>query len=217
MVGMTDCPKCALVGQVHDPSPSRCQGHVKNTSGKGATPAGHQCPNAPRTGLNVCGYHGINERALAAGKRNVERAQLERTVTQQIRDLGELVDIRDGEALIAMRGLAAAKVIFYRRMVDDLADSDLYGELYHVSGQATGEAKPHVLVVMLNDERDRLAKLDEICVKLGFDERRLRVAEAEIGMLFDAVTRAAQVLPAELRDTFRRALADAIRTPVGAG
>lgn len=47
----------------------------------------------------------------------------------------------------------------------------IYGRSYHVSGAPTGEAKPHVLVVMLNEERDRLTRVSLAAVKANVSKR----------------------------------------------
>lgn len=53
----------------------------------------------------------------------------------------------------------------------------VYGLTYHVSGLPTGEAKPHVLVQMYNDERKHLAAVAAAALKAGVEERRVRIAE----------------------------------------
>jgi hypothetical protein len=65
---------------------------------------------------------------------------------------------------------------------------------------------------MLGDWSDRLAKLDEACVKLGLAERRVRVEEAEVALLARAVdVMLAQAIPAEFHARARAVLAQELR------
>lgn len=200
-----------LCGQVHDPS--RCQGHIKATGRPDHPLGGKQCTHWPVKGLEVCDQHGArNAQARAAGQRNVEMAKVERTVIQKLEQMGEDVGIvHDGQLLVAMRDLAARKVLLYGRLVAQLRDDELHFPLYHHSGQETGESKPNIVIVMHDAERDRAAKLDEICVKLGFEARRELRADTEVAQLLDCVNRAGRVLPPELREAYRVALVAEIR------
>jgi hypothetical protein len=146
-----------------------------------------------------------------------ERRLLRAEALAEAGTLGCSIDVDDGEALVAMRSEAAANVVVYRHLVADLDQDHLYGALYHKDGGATGEAKPHVLVVMYDAERDRVAKLDEVCVKLGLAERReareQRLADAEVERLYlatSAALKAAELTP-EQRKAFTQALAKELR------
>ena len=55
----------------------------------------------------------------------------------------------------------------------------IYGRTYHVSGIPTGEAKPHVLLQLYNDERKRKLEASAAALRAGVDERRVRLAEAD--------------------------------------
>lgn len=76
-----------------------------------------------------------------------------------------------------------------------------------------GDGKPHVLVTMYDEERDRLARLAKDCAGLGLDERRVRVAEVTTERLFGAVKAAidAAGLADAQREAFTRALAGGLR------
>lgn len=70
----------------------------------------------------------------------------------------------------------------------------VYGRTYHVSGIPTGEAKPHVLVVLYNDERKRLREASEGALKANVEERRVRIAEADAERITTAHMRAFEVM-----------------------
>jgi hypothetical protein len=55
----------------------------------------------------------------------------------------------------------------------------IYGRTYHVSGIPTGEAKPHVLLQLYNEERKRKLDASAAALRAGIEERRVRIAEAD--------------------------------------
>lgn len=211
---------CSRCGQTHDPK--RCTGHVDRPDEGTLRP----CGNWPVKGVKVCWKHGGNApQVRAAGQRRLRAAE----AWDDVARLGLAIAVDDGDALVAMRDEAAGNVAVLRVMVQQLKDPDkvlidpdefldtlqgeraqtLYVRLFHQTGKPTGEAKPHVLVAMYNDERDRLAKLDEICVKLGLEARRVRVEEATVTLVagvMDAVL--VKVLPADLAGLVRGEMAE---------
>lgn len=64
----------------------------------------------------------------------------------------------------------------------------LYGRVYHVSGQPTGEAKPHVLVELYERERQQLAKVASECVKANVSQRHIDLQEGLARTLAAAIT-----------------------------
>lgn len=58
-------------------------------------------------------------------------------------------------------------------------DPGIYGRTYHVSGIPTGEAKPHVLLQLYNDERKRKLEASAAALRAGIEERQVRIAEAD--------------------------------------
>jgi len=157
----------------------------------------------------VCPKHGgAAPQVIAAGERRRLRAE----AAAELESFGFAVETTPLEALEAMLWEAAGNVVFLRGMVAELDPDETYAEIYGPTGRPTGEAKPHVIVVMYDAERDRLAKLAEACAKLGLDERRVRLAEGQAKELFDSVTRALSVIPAEFRTSFREALANDLRS-----
>lgn len=64
----------------------------------------------------------------------------------------------------------------------------IYGRTRHVSGIPTGEAKPHVLVVMLNEERDRLIRVSSAAVKANVSRRVMELHEGTARQLAGALS-----------------------------
>lgn len=114
--------------------------------------------------------------------------------------LGIPITIDPGEALIQELWETAGNVAFYRELVQQLpthpepdeyhppergddsgywerGETGVYGRTYHVSGVPTGEAKPHILVTLYNDERQHLTAVASAALKAGVEERRVRIAE----------------------------------------
>lgn len=142
--------------------------------------------------------------------------------------LGVPIDTDPGDALIGLVREAAGNVEFYRSLVADLPThperltndegesrtrTGVYGPTFHQSGIPTGEAKPHVLVVLYNEERDRLAAFAQAALKAGVEERRIRLAEADAQKLMAGVVvglQRAKVSP-EQAEEFRRGFAEYLR------
>jgi hypothetical protein len=69
-------------------------------------------------------------------------------------------------------------------------DPGIYGRTYHVSGIPTGEAKPHVLLQLYNDERKRKLEAATAALRAGIEERQVRIAEADAERIETANVRA---------------------------
>jgi hypothetical protein len=141
-----------------------------------------------------------------------ERAAEVELARQECTTLGIPIETHPIEALIHEVWEAAGNVAFYRQLVRELPthpepdafvedDSEngghwergepgVYGRTYHVSGIPTGEAKPHVLVVLYNDERKRLREASDSALRANVDERRVRIAEADAERITAAQMRA---------------------------
>lgn len=179
---------------------AHCQATSKRT--------GQQCRGWAIPGGTVCRIHGGRApQVQEAARRRLLAAEAEADLAR----LGVSIETTPVEALEAMLWEAAGNVAVLRQMVNDL--TPVYGDMYHQNGSLTGEAKPHVLVVMYGEERDRLAKLAEACAKLGLDERRVRLAETQVERLLGAVAGAiADVgLTAEQTGEFKQSLAKRLR------
>jgi L-2-hydroxyglutarate oxidase LhgO len=161
--------------------------------------SGKRCKQAAIKGGTVCSTHGGKApQVVAVARRRLEVIH----AGEQLRQLGIAVETTPIEALEAMLFEAAGNVAVLRQLVGQLplgeatpanpdheiaAVAGIYAGTVHESGMPTGRALPHVLVVMYNQERDRLAKLAEATAKLGLDERRQQLAEAQVERLLTAV------------------------------
>ncbi len=88
----------------------------------------------------------------------------------------------------------------------------VYGPTYHVSGLPTGEAKPHILVQLYNDERRHLKDVAAAALRAGVEERRVRMAEADASRILGAqVTALVAMGMGDRLEEFRVAFVDALR------
>jgi hypothetical protein len=128
---------------------------------------------------------------------------------------------------------AAGNVAFYRERVQQLADEPepdeyiegedgdghwqrgepgVYGRTYHVSGLPTGEGKPHILVTLYNQERDRLRATCEAMLRANVEERQVRMAERDAATILQAQVKALVAMGmADRLEEFRVAFVDALR------
>ncbi len=176
-------------------------------------------------GVGACKLH------FGATPNHKKAAQVE-VLRREADRLGIPLDVDPGEALLDLVSEAAGNVEFYRQLVAALpthptpdslevdeegkphyrqGTAGIYGRTYHQSGIPTGEAKPNVLVVMYDNERDRLADYIAAALKAGVEERRVRLAERDATMLFAAVGKALERMGLskrfeEFRVEFARAL-----------
>lgn len=88
----------------------------------------------------------------------------------------------------------------------------IYGRTYHVSGAPTGEAKPHILVSLYNDERKHLTDVAAAALRAGVEERRVRMAEADATKILEAQVDALIAIGlADRLEDFRGAFINALR------
>jgi hypothetical protein len=186
--------------------------------------AGH---GTPHLGSGRCARHGGNSR-------NHVKAASTELARQACATLGVPIDTHPAEALLREVCETAGNVEFYRSLVMELpthpdpdvfipgeGDDDeghwergaagVYGRTYHVSGVPTGEAKPHVLVALYNDERKHLLAVTTAALKAGVEARRVQLAEQEASLIaegFRAFAVACGLDPAapKVREAFRAQL-----------
>jgi hypothetical protein len=89
----------------------------------------------------------------------------------------------------------------------------LYGPTYHQSGIPTGEAKKHILLQMLDEERKKAFDWAAEASKQDVDAKLLHLAELQVGVFFDAIGEAmtALSLSAEQVEVFQRVIAQSLR------
>lgn len=187
-------------------------------------------------GYGPCKFHGGS---TPNHTRAAQVAQAQDAAT----NLGIPVEMDPGEALWRELWECIGNVQFYRTQVQKLptdpeqdelvkelgedgtanyhwkrGEPGKVGRVYHVSGIPTGEAKPHVWVVLYNQERDRLRQVCSEMIKAGVEQRRLEIAERDAEILFQAQMRALEVMGLSKRlEEFRSAFASALQPTIEAG
>src|SRR6185437_11369205 len=143
---------------------AKCGAQRKGEAGPCTRPAGW---GTDHPGIGKCKLHGGSTPThQRAAELEIARRECDR--------LGIQIEVDPGEALMQELWETAGNVAFYRAQVQQLPT--LYGRSYHVSGMPTGEAKPHVLVALYNEERKHLADVATAALRAGVEERRVRMA-----------------------------------------
>ncbi|MCL8026334.1 hypothetical protein M8316_13100 [Nocardioides sp. BSK12Z-3] len=179
-------------------------------------------------GQRVCRLHGGRApQALAAATRRRD----ERQALLAAETFGLPREVDPHTALLEELHRTAGAVAWLSALVADLEHDEIaWGVVREKTGGedhgTTKEARPSVFVELWGRERDRLARVAKVCVDVGIEERRVRLAE-ESGRQIAAVLRAVlerlslspsqqslalQVVPEELRR-----LAELEAGPAGAG
>lgn len=191
-------------------------------------------------GVGRCKRHG-------GSTESHEKAASLEIARRECRTLGLPIEVNPAEALITELWEATGNVAFYRELVQKLPthpdfdtfvrpmDEDgeiigeghwergepgVYGRTYHVSGNPTGEAKPHVLLQLYNEERKHLVNVAAAALRAGVEERRVRMAEADATQILGAQVKALVAMGLSDRlEEFRVAFVNALRPdePVGLG
>lgn len=163
-------------------------------------PAGH---GTDHPGIGRCKLHG-------GSTPNHQRSARTELARRECVKLGLRIETHPADALLEEIYRTQANVYFYEALVGELpthpdpdefvppepgTDGDgywnrgapgVYGRTYHVSGIPTGEAKPHVLVVLYNDERKHLAGVTTAALKLGLDAERVRIAQGQAALIAES-------------------------------
>lgn len=212
-----------------DPGHGKPKCGAKGRSGKPCgRPAGW---GTDHVGVGRCKMHGGSTPTHRRGA----AIELQRRACDR---LGVPVSPEEGDPGALLLGLvreAAGNVEFYRSLVAELpthpeagewgenrdtgqpyfrqGDPGVYGPTYHPSGIPTGEAKPHILVVLYGEERDRLARFTKEALAANVEERRLRLEESDARELMTAFAKgihAAKLTP-EQTEVLRREFANHLR------
>lgn len=147
------------------------------------TRQGGTCRKPPVPGATRCRLHGgASPRSLAAAERRLAQRDALGEL-DQLRQLG-MVEYGDeqnpvevlAEQLREAHVNVAALRVLVGELGDDLTTTDV-------------QRRPHVkaLVDLYGMERDRLARLAEVAVKLGLEERRVRLGELVSARLAQAL------------------------------
>lgn len=164
----------------------------------GQTRNGTPCQNAAgyktdHPGIGRCAFHG-------GATPTHQRAATRELARRECNRLGIPIEVDPGDALIQEVWETAGNVAFYRDLVAELpihpepdtppqaGDEDgrwergepgIYGRTYHVSGIPTGEAKPHILLELYNQERKHLADVAAAALRAGVERRKVELAEQQ--------------------------------------
>lgn len=184
------CPKCPPGTAVHhctrtDPTPGHPGGCEIQLKDGGAT---------------RCYRHGGTTRQaqISVRKRQaavvVQRLAVPIVGTDHIAALQDALDLSHGivDTLVRLVNTLDLEVTGQvwnadREAYEPAETAGIAGATYHQSGIATGEAKPHIFVTLLAEERDRYSRLSIECAKLGIAERHAQVEEAKIAVLADVL------------------------------
>jgi hypothetical protein len=159
-----------------------------------AKTTGNQCTQRPVPGAKVCHYHGG---ASAQVKTAAARKLAEEKARALAQTLGVPIEQDPREGILMALRWSAGHVAWYRAQVQALApDALIWGQTGHRYGEGpegpidvTEEsAVAHVWLKLYDLERDRYAKLCVEAVKIGLDERRIRVEEQQAAILAQGLT-----------------------------
>lgn len=180
------------------PDKKLCEYPKKDSEGNSTGP----CQNVagkktPHLGYGKCHRHGGNSPSHLA---SAEKAMAQDACLT----LGVQVPIDPVEGLLRLYWEVNGNLAFYRSLLDELdthpepdeyvieedeygeliakgtwlrGEPGLYGRTYHVSGTPTGEAKPHIILQMYNEEVDRAAKIAKMCTDTNISDRQMKMAE----------------------------------------
>jgi hypothetical protein len=126
----------------------------------------------------------------------VKKAAARRVATQQavavLERLGVPIEVDPLEALLHQVHEAAGNVAVLRGLVNQLhAKVSGWNDDAESAGIAgpnhLGDGAPHVLVVMYDKERERLAQMAKLCLDAGVSERQVRIAERQGELLAEVI------------------------------
>ncbi len=194
------------------------------------TRAGRDCRRpagwgTDHAGVGRCKLHGgttpSHRRAASRelARREVRRLGLERGA--------EPTKVGPAEAMLRALWAAHEDLSLYQELVHQLdtapggVDEDgrerpaLYGDTFHLTGEATGEAKRHILVQLYEDAQRRCAEIAAACLRAKVAEEQIKLAQERAMFLANAMRAFATlmghspVLP-EVRHAMREALQTAL-------
>lgn len=159
----------------HGDEPRRCTATAKAT--------GLRCERAPIKGGAVCYVHGGRAKQVqAAAARRLAAEKVEREVRQALADEGVQASFNPLDELHRV-GLEA------RAMRDRLADVIEQMPTWRYTAHGAGTEQLRAEVALYERAMDRSAKVADLLLKSGFEERRVALAEAQ-GQMVAGVIRA---------------------------
>lgn len=166
-----------------------CIGHSKRKLARGLTGDDALCDGHAMRGQNVCRIHGgSSEKARAAGRRRIEAAEAREAVAKLGLETGiGKIDPRDALELELWR--THMNVHLYEALCAELslAEGGVYVATQHANGHPTGDGKPHVLVVMRDQERKHLTFVAIAAARAGVEERRIEIEEGRARLVADLI------------------------------
>ncbi len=148
------------------------------------------------TGTGRCRWHGGN--TPSHDKRAITIDLKRRMVT-----LGEPIeDVTAVSALLSELYASTGHVAWLRQRIADMGEAEL------------GTIEGHAIINLYSAERDRKARIADLCSKAGVDEAAVRIAEVQLNMLGTALARAADT--AGLSAPMRQRLGAALREELAA-
>jgi hypothetical protein len=201
----SDRPHCTGVTATGEPCQGRviagmdaCISHADSDKrctarSKGRMKAGHddeRCGNWAAPGQTVCRFHGgASKRSRTAGKRR----QAEQEVKRLVVTFGLPRDIAPEAALLEEIHRTAGAVAWLEAQIRDLSrDALTWGTTKVKEGGedrgTTEEAVPHVLLRIYQTERAHLVKVCTEAIRVGLEERQVKLAESQGALVAHAIT-----------------------------
>lgn len=156
---------------------------------------GKPCKRTPPEGSPVCNIHGGKAPQVQAKAK--ARAQ-QQAVIELLQNLGTPTEIDPGQALLDLIAAKNGEVLWLRAMVQSIEQDKLtWGTADHESGigqqgpidKITQKAAVNIWWEMLRKAEDQLAKYASEALRVGIEERRVRIAENQGNLIVGAIRR----------------------------
>jgi len=141
-------------------------------------------------GSTVCNKHGgTAPQIVAAAQRRLDAQEAREFAAGIAARYGHVEPLDPREILELELWRTHVQVMVYDALCGELAldEGGIYNRTYHHTGDPTGEAKPHVLIVMRDEKQVHLARVAAMAAKAGIDVRRMEIEQGRAQVLADAV------------------------------
>lgn len=150
---------------------------------------GGRCRRAAIAGATICTNHGVTKAVRARAAERVAQAGVEAGI-RDLRRLGlapgqGLEPVNPAAAMLEALALATADMRLYAWLVSELDEGGLTGELFHLTGEATGEAKRTILVEMYETSQDRVSRIAAACLRAKVAEAHVEAVKQQASALAD--------------------------------